>query len=339
MRVLIPAFLSAACHTIVADPLKQPEVTSPSSLPPADCRSIEHQAGKTELCGQPQRIVTLGPSALEHLLALEMQPIGFSDHVAFHQGDYDNPRQQIPYLGSHITQPLINLGVAERPSLEAILKAEPDLIIGTEFQSAQYEVLSEIAPTIVLNREASTESLTIVAQAVDRTEQAEALLIGTEQRIVSTRETLAPVIASHPKVLLLVATQLQEIVLGQSHPSCSSPIEAMGFQLVSPPTLDNVTPDVWTPISLETLPGLNDADLVIILGANLSSLEGNDNFEDHQLSGLKQAWEENAIAQSLDASKAGRVYFIPVYLCAGLPGPIGTELYLKRLQKQLLAPD
>ncbi|MEM9447863.1 MAG: ABC transporter substrate-binding protein [Cyanobacteria bacterium P01_E01_bin.6] len=254
MRVVIPALLSAACHTIVTDPLKQPEMTSPSSsLPPADCRSIEHQAGKTELCGQPQRIVALGPSALEHLLALEMQPVGFSDHVAFHQGDYDNPSQQIPYLGSRITQPLINLGVAERPSLEAILKAKPDLIIGTELQSSQYDVLSEIAPTILLNQLALTESLNTVAQAVDRVEHAKTVLTAAEQHIASTRETLAPTVANHPKVLLLVATQLQEVFLGQSHPSCSSPLETMGFQLVSPPTLDKITPDVWTPISLETL--------------------------------------------------------------------------------------
>ena len=41
-------------------------------------------------------------------------------------------------------------------------------------------------------------------------------------------------------------------------------------------------------------------------------------------------------AQSLDASQAGRVYFIPAYLCAGLPGPIGTELYLEELKEQLL---
>lgn len=75
---------------------------------------------------------------------------------------------------------------------------------------------------------------------------------------------------------------------------------------------------------------------MILLGANLSLLEGDDNFEAHQLSTLKQAWEENAIAQSLDASKAGRVYFIPLYLCAGLPGPIGTELYLEELKEQLL---
>ena len=54
---------------------------------------------------------------------------------------------------------------------------------------------------------------------------------------------------------------------------------------------------------------------------------------------MKQAWAKNAIAQSLDASKSDRVYFIPAYLCLGLPGTIGTELYLEELERQLLPPQ
>ncbi|MGP1386521.1 MAG: hypothetical protein ACTS2F_23375 [Thainema sp.] len=46
-----------------------------------------------------------------------------------------------------------------------------------------------------------------------------------------------------------------------------------------------------------------------------------------------------AIAQFLDASQAGRVYFIPAYFCRGLPGAIGTELYLEELKEQSLAPN
>lgn len=64
-----------------------------------------------------------------------------------------------------------------------------------------------------------------------------------------------------------------------------------------------------------------------------------DRFEEHQLTDFEQAWEKNALAQSLNASKAGRVYFIPAYLCLGLPGPIGTELYLNELREQMLSPQ
>lgn len=46
--------------------------------------------------------------------------------------------------------------------------------------------------------------------------------------------------------------------------------------------------------------------------------------------------KKNEIAQSLEASKEGRVYYIPAYMCLGLTGAIGTELYLNELKTQLL---
>ena len=52
-----------------------------------DCRTIEHEAGETAVCGEPERIVVLGPYVLEPLLALGVQPIAYGDHVAFIRGN------------------------------------------------------------------------------------------------------------------------------------------------------------------------------------------------------------------------------------------------------------
>lgn len=334
-------FAIAACQRKANHPTV--DSTPPSSSVLTDCRTIQHEMGETEVCGQPQRIVVLGPYVLEPLLALNVQPAGFADHIMVHQGDYDDPSQQIPYLGSRITHRVANVGLAYSPSIEAILKAQPDLILGTDSNADQYENLSKIAPTLLLKWGDTEMSLRAIAQAVNRSEQAEQLLTQTEQRIAAARETFASLVATHPKVLLLSSSQLQEIYLGNSaHALCSSLIEELGFQLVSGPGFDDSKPDSLVPISLETLPQLNDADLVILLGGNFSDfkqLDGTNNFEEHQLSNLKQAWKKNAIAQSLKASQAKRVYFIPAYMCLGLPGSIGTELYLKELQKQLLGSD
>jgi len=289
------------------------------------------------VCGQPQRIVALGPYVLESLLTLGIQPVGFADHMMLHQGTYDNPSQQIPYLGNRITQPLANVGLAYSPSIESLLKIQPDLIVGTESNASQYATLSEMAPTVLVKWADPENSLRTIAQAVGHSDQAEQLLTKTEQHIAAAREAFAPFVAANPKVLLLSSSQLQEINLGNSgHGQCSSLIEALGFQLVAPPGFDRTNTDSLVPISLETLPQLNEADSIILLGSNFSALNEADTFENHQLISLKQSWEQNALAQSLQASKAGRVYFIPAYLCLGLPGSIGTELYLDELQKQLL---
>lgn len=92
-------------------------------------------------------------------------------------------------------------------------------------------------------------------------------------------------------------------------------------------------------LSLEALPQLDDADSIILFGNNthkFDQLQDMSHFEQHQLHRLKQAWQENAIAQSLQATQAERVYFIPTYLCRALPGAIGTGLYLNELRQQLL---
>ncbi|WP_222427322.1 iron-siderophore ABC transporter substrate-binding protein [Hyella patelloides] len=304
----------------------------------ADCRTVEHEAGQTQICGQPERIVVLGPYILESLLALDEQPVAYADYYAFHPKDYDNPSQQISYLGHLIKESIANVGTAEKPSLEAIIKVEPDLIIGSTANKSQYETLSQIAPTILFERKTPETTLRGVAQAVNRSEQAEQLLTETKQRMTAARKSFAPIVKAHPQLLLLSSSKLQRIDLITSYFNCASVIEDLGFQLVSPPEIKDSQTSRLHPISIEILPELNNADSVILLGYNFSELEATDNFNAHQLSKLKQAWSNNAIAQSLDASKAGRVYFIPTYICAGLPGAIGTKLYLEELEQQLLPP-
>ena len=284
---------------------------------------------------RPQRIVVLGPYVLEPLLALGVQPVAFADHVTFHQGDYDKPNEQIPYLGSMITQPL-----AYEPSIEAIAKVQPDLIIGIEGNAKQYDTLSQIAPTILLNWIEPENNLKAIAKAVNRSQKAEQLLAETEQKIAEARKTFAPVVADNPNILLISSLQLKEIIPLQPSTRCTSLPEQLGFQPLSIPGLEASQPNSPPPpISIEKLPELNDADSVVVLGYDFGEGKKADNFDRNQLSKIKQAWEKNAIAQSLDASKAGRVYFIPAYLCLGLPGAIGTELYLEELERQLLPPQ
>jgi ABC-type Fe3+-hydroxamate transport system substrate-binding protein len=87
--------------------------------------------GETQVCGQPQKIVALSPHLLDLLLSLDHQPAGYAEVFPFHKGKYfDNPSQQIPYLGDRVTSQPINLGNRNEPSLERLIKLKPDLILG-----------------------------------------------------------------------------------------------------------------------------------------------------------------------------------------------------------------
>lgn len=305
-----------------------------------NCRFINHKMGETKVCGEPKRIIALGPNVLEHLLALEIQPVAFADQVNFSSEDYTNPPQQIPYLGKYINESITNVGLAYSPNLESILKMKPDLILGIESNNAQqYEHLSKIAPTIMVHWAEPEESLRTIALAVNSENQAEKLLQTNEAKIAEAKTEFAPIVKQYPKMLLLRAQGLQEFVSDNSRGLCSSLVKDLGFELVSPPKSDPSQPDTFTTISLEVLPQLDKADLILLLGYDFTELENlkdMDNFRQHQLTDLQKEWSKNAIAQSLSASKEGKVYYIPAYLCFGLTGAIGTELYLNELKTQLL---
>ncbi|MEO1633581.1 MAG: iron-siderophore ABC transporter substrate-binding protein [Cyanobacteria bacterium J06631_9] len=330
---MLLAMAIAACQS----PANSPKSTSETSSAD-DCQTIVHISGEAEICGQPQRVIALGPYVLEPLIALDVQPVGLADHMAFGQDTYSNPSEQIPYIGERISGQPANVGVAYTPSIEAIAKAQPDLIIGAEFNAQQYETLAEIAPTVLLEYYNTEENLRIIAKAVGRSDVAEQFIVDTEQKVMAAQETFSDYASANPKALLLFSNPPELSVSKGNQELCHTLIENLGFQLVSLPGFENnESRDTAIPISSEQLPNLNDADFVIILGSNFEERESTTSYEDDQLAGSKEAWQENAIAQSLDASKAGRVYFIPAYLCLGLPGPIGTELYLEELEQQLLS--
>jgi iron complex transport system substrate-binding protein len=336
LLVMFTSFTIIACGDLVTQ-----YTVSQKISPSTECQVIQHQVGETQVCGQPQKIVALGPNVLEILLALDVQPVGFADHVPLHQGNYDNPSQQIPYLGERVTSEVINLGLAYTPSIEALLKIKPDLIIGNELNRSQYEMLSKIAPTLLFPRFKAQPNLLAIAKVLGRSEKAKKILADSDQQLAIAQKALSDIVANHPQVLMLVSlgqSISEQLRFPRRDSFCDSLVTNLGFKLMSPSSLVPADKSVPPPLSIETLPQFNSADLIILLGANFSQVQlSDDNYFESQMQKLKQQWSENAIAQSMTASKEGRVYFIPGYLCLGLPGPIGTELYLNELQKQFIS--
>ena len=328
--------------------------TSTQSLT-SDCRVIEHDLGETEVCGQPQKVVTLSLHALDLLLSLDTQPVGCTMTLDVYRGEvFDKPAQQIPYLGDRLTIQPVNLGNDHAPSLEKLAMLKPDLILGEAGRNAdEYDLLSQIAPTILWRDRTAKgqwrESLRAIAAALGRDQKAEAVIQQYEAHIADARADLADVVAAHPTLLLLGINRLDEGVLATSPDSYLGELLAgVGFQLIPQPSA-NINSNAL--ISIEALPELDDADTVIILGWNFDVSDGtlgnpdpstnqsaSDWFETHQMKTIKQDWEANAIAQSLPASQENRVYFATFYKWNGLNGPIGAELILEQLYQFLLNP-
>jgi iron complex transport system substrate-binding protein len=131
---LFGVWLMAACDVRI---VQRTPLTS--SLPSSDCYVIKHNLGEACVPRKPQRIVTLSLATLGNVLALGVKPIGAT-----------NEYYQENYLTSFKGQTVgIEMVGNSQPSLESILRLKPDLILGIDWSSNIYPLLSQIAPTVM----------------------------------------------------------------------------------------------------------------------------------------------------------------------------------------------
>ena len=329
---------------------QSPTADASTQRPNIDCRVLEHDLGETEVCGQPQDVAVLGVHSLDLLLSLDVQPTGYAASSAHREEVFDHPEQQIPYLGHLVTTQPVNLGRGVEPSLEKLTALKPDLIVGEASRLDNYDLLTQIAPTLQWqNRMAKgqwQESLRTIAMALGQSKKAEEVIQQYEASITDARADLADVVAANPKLLLLGASRLDEgaFVIGADS-YLGELLGGVGFQLIAQPNAAGTAP-----ISIETLPELDDADTIIVLGYDLNAsneqLENSDSstdisiedlLETNQVQPIQQDWENNAIAQSLTASQENRVYFATFYKWNALNGAIGAELVLADLRQFFLS--
>lgn len=171
--------------------------------------TVEHAYGTTEIPEEPTRIITLGLSDQDPLLALGVKPIAVSPWY----GEYDHATW--PWAQDELgdAEPVVlNDGVRDEanPPLEEIAALEPDLIIslynGTT--EKQYAQLSKIAPVVVPDEEYADFAITwqeatrATGEALGREGEAVALVKELEK-------SFSDAAAEHPEF------EDQEVVVGE----------------------------------------------------------------------------------------------------------------------------
>ncbi|MGW5973412.1 ABC transporter substrate-binding protein [Streptomyces sp. NPDC055186] len=126
-------------------------------------RSVRTAFGEVTVDGAPKRVVTLSDASLDTALSLGITPVGTSAA----RGAEGAPA----YLGEQAEDiPLV--ATVREPNTEAILKAEPDIILtGANLEKSQYETLSAIAPTIVPAAGDWRSSLDTYGEALGRADE------------------------------------------------------------------------------------------------------------------------------------------------------------------------
>lgn len=174
--------------------------------------TVEHKFGSTEITDEPQRVVSIGFQEHDTILALGVEPVaarywfGDENDVVFpwaedEAGDADPEILNMPY---------------GELNYEKIAALRPDLILGvySGITAAEYETLSDIAPTVAQTDDYVDfgvpwqDSTRTIGRALGRDDRAEELIAEVEEDFADARE-------AHPEFeerTVVVATYRTDLV-------------------------------------------------------------------------------------------------------------------------------
>ena len=332
-------FLSCLVFACRSSPIDQSSDASNSTSITDDCRRIEHVAGETEVCGQPQRVVALSPYTLDSTLALGVQPVGIAESESSETQLYDNPEKQIPYIGKQITTEPIALGMVRSPSLERLTSLQPDLILGENIAHEEsYSLLSRIAPTLLFSERNTPEDVQSwqndiegIALALGREDRAEELLFAHKAQISQARAALQPVLHSYPRVLLLASNLNLTDLESQPESTVGRLLQEIGFEIVRPEGFL----DARGVISWEVVPQI-ETDLILVMSWSDDLTLNPEEIMPGET--MRDAWRKHPLLSTMPAFQQNRVFFVDYYLWSGVSrGPLSDQLVLEALPDLLLS--
>lgn len=306
--LLAAPLLLAACGS---DPEPGPESdagaapTSAGSQDAAFPVTVTHEYGETTVPADPQRVVSVGVTEHDVLLALGVTPVAVTEWYG------EQPSATWPWAQELLgdAEPEV-LETADGFELEKIAALAPDLIVGTNsgMSRGEYEKLSQIAPTVAGVAGGSRffspwrDQTRLIAQAVGRAEEGEAVIERVDTRY-------AEVAAAHPEWQGLTATFAQGGPYdGQLYvypPGLSTDfLTDLGFTITT--GFEDLVPEEGSQatISAENV-GLIDADVIVF------ATESAEQFDELQEFGTVGDLEAVAGDRAVytDEVTAGAIYF------------------------------
>lgn len=258
--------------------------------------TIEHKFGITEIAEEPERVVTVGLSDQDPLLALGIKPVAvtewYTDYpVAFPWAEDELGDAQPEVLGSEL-------------NFEKITALRPDLIIGlySGLTEEQYTTLSQIAPTVAQSGEYVDygmpwqEMTRVVGRSVGREQRADELIADVEARFAQARREHPEFTGAAAVLAQRSSTAGQFAAVAPETPRWGF-LAALGFEVPEEISeLFAAAPAESVSISGEQL-GLFDHDALVW-------------FASGEDSDLRATLGENPIYQQLEVAREGRDLFL-----------------------------
>ncbi|MFJ6758605.1 iron-siderophore ABC transporter substrate-binding protein [Streptomyces sp. NPDC091273] len=145
--------LLAGCGSDAKDPSAKKGDDAPAAAAGTFPVTVEHAFGSTKVAKAPRRVVSVGYTDDQAILAFGIKPVGMVDQYPNPPGAGPDINTQWPWVkdkwGDTRPEVVMNNGDTG-PNYEKIAALRPDLIIAvySEIDQAAYEKLSKIAPTV-----------------------------------------------------------------------------------------------------------------------------------------------------------------------------------------------
>jgi iron complex transport system substrate-binding protein len=299
---------------------EEPAGPPPSSA--AKAVTVEHKFGSTTVPDTPKRIVSVGLTEQDTILALGFKPIATTEWYG------EQPHAVWPWARDALgdAKPIV-LNAADGFPFEKIAALRPDLIIGTNsgMKRSDYEKLSAIAPTIAPVASSTDyfspwdQQVVQIAKGLGREKEGEAL-------VKRVKDRFADAAAAHPEFAGKTATFSQNGFydgLLYTYPGGLNTefLTYLGFEISPQVTALAKMPGEQVGISAERLDVL-DADVALFATEKPSDVP---------------ALEKVAPFMRLDAVEEHRAVFTDGVLAGAIyfMSPLSLEYVVERLPDQL----
>jgi iron complex transport system substrate-binding protein len=267
-------------------------------------RTIKHKYGKTEVSGTPERVVTVGFTDGDYVLALGVTPVAVREWFG------EKPYATWPWAQDELGDAKPEVLPSTELNFEQIAGLEPDLIVGVSsgMTGQEYDTLSEISPTLPQSGEFVDfgvpwqEQTRAIGRALGREDRAGRLVSDLESRFAAAREEHPEFEGASGVVVGLTAED------GSYTPSPYGPQDVRGRFMTSlgfriPEEISDLTGDAFfADLSRERLE-LIDADALVWVTVVAEDFE---------------AVRTDPLYQRLDVARQGRDLFLEETLSGAL---------------------
>lgn len=193
--IAVIAATAAAALALAGCSSAAPEAGGPTAASDGDFPvTIEHAFGETEIPAAPERVATWGWGSAEAVLALGIVPVAMAQQTygANDEGVHPWVAEELDELGAET--PVILTDDGEAPPYEELVEVAPDVILApfSGITEEQYELLSEIAPTVAYEGEPWTtpwrDVITTVGTALGKSDEATQVLEELDAELAARAE-------------------------------------------------------------------------------------------------------------------------------------------------------